>query len=215
MSGSVTATGRKRAAHIGPERRRPEVLDASLPLFLERGYEGTSMEAIAQAAGVTKPVVYACFASKDELFTAMLDREEGRIRGEIQSAFARTDLSETEATLIEGCTTFLRAVASSPDVYRLVFLGEGGGNVAVAKRIAAVRLAQVEALTALTRQWVRGRHKELSASEADARARLLGSSIVGLAEASARLMLSDPDVWTPEDLGRETGRLAAAVAAAV
>ena len=50
--------GRKRAAHLGPERRRPEVLDAALKLFLERGYEGTSMEAIARAAGVTKPVVY-------------------------------------------------------------------------------------------------------------------------------------------------------------
>jgi AcrR family transcriptional regulator len=57
------ATPRRRAAHLGPERRRPLVLDAAFALFVKRGYEGTSMEAIAAAAGVTKPVVYDCFSS--------------------------------------------------------------------------------------------------------------------------------------------------------
>ena len=58
MSAQAT-TRRKRAAHLGPERRRPEVLDAALALFLEHGYDGASMQAIADGAGVTKPVVYA------------------------------------------------------------------------------------------------------------------------------------------------------------
>ena len=93
--------GRKRAAHLGPERRRPEVLDAALKLFLERGYQGTSMEAIARAAGVTKPVVYACFPGKDELFRALLAREEERILGEIQAAFQGNDFGDPEQTLIE------------------------------------------------------------------------------------------------------------------
>src|SRR3954463_14053267 len=126
---------RKRAAHLGPERRRPQVLDAALELFLERGYEGTSMEAVAGAAGVTKPVVYACFAGKDELFRALLRREEERILAEIQAAFEGTDLDDPETTLVEGMTGFLRAAAASPDVYPLIFLGEGGGNAAVARRI--------------------------------------------------------------------------------
>src|SRR4051812_17431058 len=132
---SHRATHRKRAAHLGPERRRPQVLDAALELFLERGYEGTSMEAVAGAAGVTKPVVYACFAGKDELFRALLRREEERILGEIQSAFAGVDTDEPESTLIEGYIGFLRAVGSSPEVYRLVFFGEGGANAAVARRV--------------------------------------------------------------------------------
>ncbi len=95
---------RKRAAHLGPERRRPEVLNAALELFLESGYQGTSMEAVARAAGVTKPVVYACFDSKDELFRSLLAREEKRILGEIQAAFEGIDLSDPETTLIEGFT---------------------------------------------------------------------------------------------------------------
>ncbi len=207
-------TGRKRAAHLGPERRRPEVLDAALELFLESGYQGTSMEAIARAAGVTKPVVYACFPGKDELFRALLAREEERILGEIQSAFEDTDLGDPEPTLIEGYTGFLRAVAASPDVYRLIFLGEGGGNMAVAKRIQAGRQAQVEALSALARGWLEARG-ERSPAELDDTARLLGNSFAGLAESAARLMLSEPERWTPEDLGRQVGRLAAAAQAAV
>jgi AcrR family transcriptional regulator len=207
---------RKRAAHLGPERRRPQVLDAALELFLERGYEGTSMAGIAEAAGVTKPVVYACFPGKEELFRALLRREEERILGEIQAAFEGADLSDPESTLIEGFMAFLRAVDASPEVYRLIFLGEGGGNMAVARRIQRGRAAQVDALSVLARNWLQersaGRRTE---TELDATARLLGNAIAGLAEAGARLLLSGADEWTPESLGRELGRLAAGAQAAV
>ena len=75
---------------------------------------------------------------------ALLAREETRILSEIQTAFEGTELSDPESTLIEGYTGFLRAVASSPDVYRLIFLGEGGGNAAVARRIQRGREAQID-----------------------------------------------------------------------
>src|SRR3712207_4481957 len=102
MKQTRTASHRKRAAHLGPERRRPQVLDAALEQFLQHGYEGTSMQAVADEAGVTKPVVYACFSSKDQLFRALLRREEERILAEIQTAFEGIDTSDPEQTLIEG-----------------------------------------------------------------------------------------------------------------
>jgi AcrR family transcriptional regulator len=208
-------TTRKRAAHLGPERRRPQVLDAALELFLERGYEGTSMDAIASAAGVTKPVVYACFPGKDQLFRALLAREEERILGEIQAAFREADLSDPEATLIDGFTGFLGAVAASPDVYRLIFLGEGGGNMAVAHRIQRGRQAQIEQLAGLARTWLEARDGRTPKAEIDRTARLLGYAIAGLAESGARLLLSEPDTWTAETLGRELGRLAASAQATI
>src|ERR671911_354317 len=193
-----TTEHRKRAAHLGPERRRPEVLDAALKLFLESGYDGTSMQAVADEAGVTKPVVYACFDSKDELFRALLAREEERIVGEIQGAFANADLSDPERTLVEGFTGFLRAVGESPEVYRLIFLGEGGGNAAVARR------------------WLEANgNGERSNAQVERTARLLGNTIAGIAEAGARLLLTEEDGWTPKTLGRELGRLAAAAQSAV
>ena len=61
-----TAETRKRAAHLGPERRRPQVLDAALTLFLKGGYDGTSMQAVAEAAG------------RDEAGRLRVLREQGR-----------------------------------------------------------------------------------------------------------------------------------------
>jgi AcrR family transcriptional regulator len=191
------------------------MLDAALALFLEHGYDGASMQAIADRAGVTKPVVYACFASKDELFRALLAREEERILGEIQAAFRDADLSDPEATLIEGYTGFLRAVASSPDVYRLIFLGEGGGNMAVAHRIQRGRQAQIEQLARLARTWLEARDGDTPKVEIERTAQLLGYAIAGLAESGARLLLSEPESWTPETLGRELGRLAASAQSTV
>jgi AcrR family transcriptional regulator len=214
-TGTSSHIPRKRAAHLGPERRRPEVLDAALKLFLEGGYDGTSMQAVADEAGVTKPVVYACFDSKDELFRSLLRREEQRILAEIQGAFEDADLSDPETTLTEGFTGFLRAVGESPDVYRLIFMGEGGGNAAVADRIRRGRQAQVDALSRLARRWVKARNGRASKAGAEKTARLVGNAIAGLAESGARLLLSGEDGWTPETLGRELGRIAAAGQSAV
>ena len=169
------------------------------------------MEAVARAAGVTKPVVYACFAGKDELFRALLRREEERILAEIESAFEGSDLNDPETTLIDGFTGFLRAVAASPDVYRLIFLGEGGGNAAVSRRIQLGRQAQIDALSLLARGWLEARGQ--SGERLDAQARLLGNAIAGLAESGARLLLSSADGWTPETLGHELGRFANAAQA--
>ena len=173
------------------------------------------MQAVANEAGVTKPVVYACFDSKDDLFRSLLRREEDRILAEIQEAFKDADLSDPETTLSEGFTGFLRAVNESPEVYRLVFMGEGGGNAAVADRIRRGRQAQVDSLSALAQSWLEDRNGRHSKAQIEKTSRLVGNSIAGLGESGARLLLSGEDDWTPETLGRELGRLAAAAQSAV
>ena len=208
-------TRRKRAAHLGPERRRPLVLDAAYALFIENGFEGTSMDSIAAAAGVSKPVVYDCFASKDELFTAMLDREEERILVETGEALATTGTAEDpEATLIRGFQVFLEAAQKSPDIYRVVFLGEGGGNEAVAARIARGIELQARTAANIATHWVE-RYSDLEGKEAEAAAELLGQTIVGLAQVGARTLLSGAGDWTPETLGEKLGRMVWAARAAI
>ncbi|MFC5748985.1 TetR/AcrR family transcriptional regulator [Actinomadura rugatobispora] len=48
------------------------VRDGALRLFLEHGYEGTSMDAVARAAGTTKASLYKRFASKEEVFASVI-----------------------------------------------------------------------------------------------------------------------------------------------
>jgi AcrR family transcriptional regulator len=201
--GAISSTRPARAAHLGPERRRPMVLDAAFELFLEHGYDGTSMEAIARATGVTKPVVYACFPSKERLFRELLRREEERVLAEIAAALPAAVEGDLASALTEGLTGFLRAVAASPRAYRVIVLGEGA-NAAVAARIHRGRERQVEAVAMLIRPLLgAGADQELDRS-----ARLLGHLVVGLAEAGARVLLSEPG-WTPESLGQNLGSLAA------
>jgi AcrR family transcriptional regulator len=57
-------------------------LDAALNVYVERGYQGTSMQAVADAAGATKPVGNECFPNKDEFLLALFDREERRLLDE-------------------------------------------------------------------------------------------------------------------------------------
>jgi AcrR family transcriptional regulator len=198
---------RGRAAHLGPERRRPLVLDVAFELFLEHGYDGTSMDAVARAAGVTKPVVYDCFASKEELFTALLRREETRVLGQIAAALPRgADRDDPELVLGDALTAFLRAVADSPEAYRVIFLGEGGANAAVARRIRAGRRDQVRAITVLVTEWLR-RHRP--GVDAEGTAPLVAHALVGMAEGAARALLTEDGAWTPESLGRALGALAA------
>ena len=53
-------------------RRRRQLLDVALERFSEGGLYGTSMEQIAEAAGVTKPVLYQHFGSKRALYLELL-----------------------------------------------------------------------------------------------------------------------------------------------
>ncbi len=55
-------------------QRRQQLLDTAAKLFAERGYAGATTAELARAAGVTEPIIYRHFASKRDLFVALVDR---------------------------------------------------------------------------------------------------------------------------------------------
>lgn len=65
---------------------RAALLDEATVLFAERGYAGTSLEDVASASQVTRGAVYHHFASKQALFEAVLDLQEGRATAAIAAA---------------------------------------------------------------------------------------------------------------------------------
>jgi TetR/AcrR family transcriptional repressor of mexJK operon len=75
------------------EVRDARLLDVATNLFMERGFDGTSMDAVAEAAGVSKPTVYARYRDKRDLFAAVL---RGRIRRWLAPLSAAAEAHATE-----------------------------------------------------------------------------------------------------------------------
>jgi AcrR family transcriptional regulator len=199
---------RTRAAHLGPEKRRPLVLDAALSLFVEHGFAGVSMEMIAEAAGVTRPVVYDCYANKTELFRALIEREEQRLLDHLFEALPRQpDFDDPEKLLTEGFAAFLSAAERAPDSWRLVFLSEHGTDPEVARRVDRAREQVTDRITQLSAFTL----SHAGAPDARRLAPLVAHLLVGQAEASVRFMLADPEGWTPEELGAFLGQANAGV----
>lgn len=67
------ATQQSRAGRPKSDEKRQQVLQAATDLFLQRGFTATSMNVVAQQAGVSKQTVYSHFANKDTLFSACID----------------------------------------------------------------------------------------------------------------------------------------------
>jgi AcrR family transcriptional regulator len=195
---------KQRAQHLGPERRRPQVLDVAVNLVGRHGYEGTSMEMIAQAARVSRPVVYACFPNKRELFKALLNREERRLLRQVTSALPkRPDPENPERTLIQGFTGIFVAASAAPDSWGLIFITEHG-SPEVAKRVDAARAKVRDRLGGLSRPILARR----GVADPDGKlADLVAHLLVGNAEAGVRLMLADPGAWPPERLGALVGKM--------
>lgn len=70
--------------------RRSLVLDAARAVFFEHGLEGTSIREIAQRAGYTPGAIYSYFASKEEVYAALLGESLERLNGKIQAARAQS-----------------------------------------------------------------------------------------------------------------------------
>jgi AcrR family transcriptional regulator len=191
------AEPRRRAAHLGPERRRPLILDAALEVFSERGYAGTTMQSVADAAGVTKPVVYDSFANRDELLLALLAREEQHLVISIVSALpADPTVGTPEEHVLEGLTAFLETAAKSPQSWRIVFGAQYGAAPVVADRVRAARAFLVEGLRLTLVQSLPG------VTDPDANLPVLAEMLASMTESCARLLVVDGTDRTPAELAK-------------
>lgn len=174
------------------------ILDAALPLFSERGYGATSMDSIAKAAGVTKPVLYDCYPNKAELFRALIDREEKHLLEQVMSVVpADPDLSDPERLLAELLTASFEGVASKPHSWRAVFGAQHGLHPEIDRRVRRARATQVKRIEQIVTRLLEGR----GVIDAKRKAALLAHTINASADAVAQLVLEDPGRWQPKEVG--------------
>ncbi len=60
---------------MAAEERRRQIVQVAMRLFSERGFRGTTTKEIAQAAGVSEAIIFRHFATKEELYTAIIDHK--------------------------------------------------------------------------------------------------------------------------------------------
>jgi AcrR family transcriptional regulator len=99
--------------------RREAILEAALDAFAGAGYHETSLDAVADRAGISKALIYEHFASKRELHRALLERYVHELLARVIDATAAAEPGE--ARLRSGLEAFLEFVEERRDAWRFVF----------------------------------------------------------------------------------------------
>lgn len=143
-------------ARAGQRRGRPPagtsaahrevVLDAVFELLVERGYQGTTMAAVAERAGSSKETLYAWFGSKQGLFTALI-RRQAEAANQAVAAALDDEGADAAATLTAFATNLLKLLLGERSVAlnRAALAELGGGRAAgrePAGELAAVLLTE-------------------------------------------------------------------------
>jgi AcrR family transcriptional regulator len=111
------------------DQRRNTILAAATRQFARKGYDGASMSGIAAAAGITKPVLYDHFASKDALFETLLRsiRDDLLAKGR---AIGQSTAGE-EIKFRAAVDTFFAFVEAQPDAAKILLIVPQGNPVTV------------------------------------------------------------------------------------
>jgi AcrR family transcriptional regulator len=95
--------------------RRAQLIESAAGTFLRRGYDGASMDDIAQDAGISRLIIYRIFSSKQELYRAVL-------QSVIEHLAAAVEAYPLDALRQQGAARVLLPVARArPDAFRLLW----------------------------------------------------------------------------------------------
>lgn len=170
----------------GPERRA-QVLAVARRVLSDNGFHGTTMADIADAAGVTKPVLYQHFSSKRELYrTVLLDIGQRLEATVIESAAAAPS---PRARAEAGIAAFVRFVEDDHDGFRLLFDGTNRHDEEWAPITRTFERSLANSVAAL-----------IDVPSIDAQRRqALAYGIIGLAESMMRHTKTDLSATYPQD----------------
>lgn len=198
MGSESAVRPRQRAQHLGPERRRPQVLDTALEIAVENGIAAVTIAAVADRMKVTRPVVYACFADRVELIESLIRREEDYLLSGILDALPRRRVEADEAVFVEGFRALLHTVAARPVTWRLLY---GNPDPAVADSFGRGRKLAMERCTLRLRPTLRAWGTE----DAERKLPALVELWVSAGEGAVRTLLTGDGDWNPDTLGEFVG----------
>jgi AcrR family transcriptional regulator len=184
------------ATRLPAEQRRRQILDVACKVFAEGGFHTTSMDDVAAAAGVTKPVLYQHFPSKRALFLELLDDVGRQLLGEL--AVATSAAHSGRERVEEGFAAYFRFVTGNEAAFRVLFGASARNDPEFAEIVERVLDETADAVSHLIEIEGTAEHR-----------RVLAHALVGIAEATSRDALTDDgSELDPELLARWISELA-------
>jgi AcrR family transcriptional regulator len=127
----VAVTEPIKRVRMTAQERREQLVGVARSIFAERGYEATSIEEIADRAGVSKPVVYQHFGGKEGVYAVVVDREVRHLTASITQAF---DAGNPRMVAEGAADAFLSYIEEHEEGFRVLVrdapIGMTGGSFA-------------------------------------------------------------------------------------
>ncbi|MGB3284163.1 TetR/AcrR family transcriptional regulator, partial [Mycolicibacter algericus] len=134
----------RRGSRLPRDERRGQLLIAASEVFVDRGYHAAGMDEIADRAGVSKPILYQHFASKLELYLAVLARHVENLVSGVRQALRTT--TDNRQRLRSAVQAFFDFIEHDGQGYRLIFEND---NVAEPQVAVQVRVATESCIDAI------------------------------------------------------------------
>jgi AcrR family transcriptional regulator len=193
--GRPKAPRRPYAARVPVDVRRDQLLDAALRIIVTDGYDAISIDAIAKAAGVTRPVVYGVFDDLRDLLGTLLDRQQARALSQLAELLPPSpDLSDPDALVVQTARRMIDAVRADPMTWQPILLAPHGIPERVRARIDADRAGFTVQLAGPLELGMALRGGPALDAE------VIAHAIVAVLEHFGRILLVEPDRFDTERL---------------
>jgi AcrR family transcriptional regulator len=179
-------------SRMSAAERREQLLDVTKQLVAEHGFHEVSIEAVARAAGVSRPIVYGHSHDLPGLLEALIERESQRALGQLSAVLVRDlDTREPRGELLRGLRAYLDVARADPVTWRLVLMPPEGAPESLRERIAVGRAAVVAQLAVAVRSG-------FGPGRASPDPELTAATLSAFADEQVRLMLTDPERYPVE-----------------
>jgi AcrR family transcriptional regulator len=155
------------------DERRQQLLAVSCELFARTGFHDTSMDDIAEAAGVTKPVLYQHFPSKRALYGELLEDTGRRLLDRLADATGRATSGRERVEA--GFRAYFQFAVGDRSSFRLLFGASIRSDPEFARTVEGILGAAADTISTL-----------IDLPTSDEQRRVLAYALVGMAESVGR-----------------------------
>lgn len=190
LSETGDASARLGTRKVPRSERMAQILNVAGGIFAQRGFHSASMDDIARGAGVTKPLLYRYFGSKDALYLAAIEQVGQYLTHGVALLMTNPDPRERLEMMM---LSFLTFVEKHRDGWSVLYNETLNTVGPVGERVSFFRKVFIDAVSQSIMEWL-GHANTAATVQADCQAH----GLVGAAEALARWWVNHPEVTLAE-----------------